>query len=401
MTGQELLRRLRQILNEDENGAWMDDHTSYDYLYEAATEWVERTHSHVHFARIQTRSDVATYDLPANFLKLFESDKQNNYFVTFLGQNGDKKLRFVDYEDMDNEPIGRGVNAQTGQTYWVAGTGFVDTKQDFSEWETTTGSNDGAAYLMRVWDYRGRMAWGYMGASATVAGTNDGIYLYQDKFLNNSGVNGVEATPDYYMIYEAAQGDPDKFCITVSEKHEAPNAYTCASTGAIVNGESWFVGATSDDFIGDGLAEGDYIYNTTDGSEGRIIDAPREQRLRVALFGGTNNYCSSDDSVVVVRRNRQQIHLTPTPSASNDLIHFPYIAIPHPVFSDHRAYTVRDTAAKSLVKYAAFLYKFRDSEPDFGNVYFIAFDRECRKELNQIRPFLRNKRTLPVNMRAR
>ena len=43
MDGTDLLRRLRQLLNEDSDSGWLDKQSSYDFLFEAAVEYVDRT----------------------------------------------------------------------------------------------------------------------------------------------------------------------------------------------------------------------------------------------------------------------------------------------------------------------------------------------------------------------
>lgn len=43
MDGNQLLRQLRDLLNESDSSGWLDDFTSYMYLWQAAVEFVTRT----------------------------------------------------------------------------------------------------------------------------------------------------------------------------------------------------------------------------------------------------------------------------------------------------------------------------------------------------------------------
>lgn len=412
MTGQELLRELRNSLNEDDSGVWLDDFTSYNYLYQGATEWVERTHTRTKTARIHTRSDVATYDLPADFIKIYQLTKDKDWFLYYQSndQGGETELPWKDWQQIERENYTKVYLTRTRNgTLTTNSTAdkFSDTKQDFSDYETTTGSSDGAAYMIWLWGRYGDFGWGYIGDADSSGGTNDRVALYQDKFLDTAGINGNSggilsgATIDDYMVVNTSSVTvPSSFSIKIKESVEDPIEVTCASTGAEYRGESWLV-ETGNNLRTLDVAPGDYLYNITDTSEGRILEVTGDYRAKVALFGGTNNYCSSDDDIVIVKQQRMQVALDPPPSASSDMVLVPYLARPNPVFSDHRSYGVRPNAGSAIAKYAAFLYKFRDSEPDFASAWFMAFDREVRKELNQTQPYLSDKRQMKVNLMAR
>ena len=40
MDGKDLLRRVRQLLGEASTGTYLDERTTYDFLYAAAQRWV-------------------------------------------------------------------------------------------------------------------------------------------------------------------------------------------------------------------------------------------------------------------------------------------------------------------------------------------------------------------------
>ena len=83
MDGKALLYRIRQALDEDSTSSFMDDRTSFDYLYEAAIELAIRTKSLLSSQTITTVSGQDGYTLNADYLGLYAKDRHNNYFVKY------------------------------------------------------------------------------------------------------------------------------------------------------------------------------------------------------------------------------------------------------------------------------------------------------------------------------
>jgi hypothetical protein len=70
MDGKDLLRRLRQLLNEDTDSGWLDTHTSYDFLYEAAKTTVDRLGCLKSSQSITTVAEDDEYNLNPDFMRL-------------------------------------------------------------------------------------------------------------------------------------------------------------------------------------------------------------------------------------------------------------------------------------------------------------------------------------------
>ena len=71
MDGKGLLYKLGSLLNEDATSGFLDDFTSYEFLYEAAKEFVSRTACITATQTITTVVDQTDYTLNADFLGLY------------------------------------------------------------------------------------------------------------------------------------------------------------------------------------------------------------------------------------------------------------------------------------------------------------------------------------------
>ena len=151
---------------------------------------------------------------------------------------------------------------------------------------------------------------------------------------------------------------------------------TATSDGAASSGECTLTDSSAP--FGD-VEVGDTVHNTTDDSHGVVIELTSSSAIVTCLFGGTNNAWTSSDGYVVVPQGRKQIVLDPPPSTASYTLTVPYFAKPEPVYSPYRAYRFPDSFEVPLVKYAAWLYKYKDRDPNFGDAFYKHFDIETRK----------------------
>lgn len=100
MDGTDLLRRLRELLNEDSDSGWLDTRSSYDYLYDAAVEYVDRTGCLRGSQSITTVADDSQYDLKPDFLRLYLKNQSENYYIKLNDGSNDYFLTWKDYEDI-------------------------------------------------------------------------------------------------------------------------------------------------------------------------------------------------------------------------------------------------------------------------------------------------------------
>lgn len=274
MDGKDLLRRLRELLNEDSDSSWLDTQTSYDFLYEAAKSLVDRTGCLRTTQSITTVADDDEYDLAPDFLRLY------------LRNDGDYYIKFYD------------------------------------------GSNN----TFPTWvDY--------------------GEIVHQDTPTS-------VAIPSHFTI------------IDVADQSQATG--TTTSAGASSGGECTLTD-TAASFTD--VNAGAIVHNTTDGSDGVVLSKTSSTVLVTALFGGTDNDWSSGDSYVIQPQSRYQLFLDPPPSTAGYTITVYYLQRPAPVYSDYGIYRFPSQYTEPLVKYAFWLYKYRDKQPDMGDAMYRFWER--------------------------
>jgi hypothetical protein len=97
-----------------------------------------------------------------------------------------------------------------------------------------------------------------------------------------------------------------------------------------------------------------------------------------ALFGGTTNIWTSGDGFIAIPQPRKQLVFT-QPFSGTGTLTFEYVQRPSPVYSSYRSYRIDSYYASAVVKYAAWLYKYRDREPNFGDAFYKIWDMQLRK----------------------
>ena len=274
MDGKDLLRRLRQLLGEDSTTTWLDDYTSYDFLYEAAKALVDRTGCLRTYQEITTVADDDEYNLNPDFMRLYTKNASGDFYVILNDGSNNYFLTWKPYEEI----------------------------------------------------------------------------LYQN---SPSSV----AIPSHFCIIDSAF--PDQV------------TGTATSAGAASGGEC-ILTDTAADFTD--VEAGAIVHNTTDGSDGVVLEKNSTTSLDTALFGGSDNDWSSSDAYVIQPQARYQIFLDPPPSTADYTLTVHYIQQPAPVYADYRAYRFSDQYKEPLVKYAAWLYKYRDKDTDFGDAWYRFWD---------------------------
>ena len=302
MDGKALLFRLRQVLDEDSTSSFMDDRTSFDYLYEAAIELAMRTKALISSQTITTVADQSGYTLDADFLGLYAKDSHNTYFI-----------KHTDSSSNDNFPIWRD---------------------------------------------------------------------YEDILFANQTTS--VAVPSFFTIIN----DPDK---------DSQVTGTATSTASETGYQSTLTD-TAGDFSD--VSAGDSIHNTTDGSDGIVLSKTSGTILETALFGGTANDWTSGDAYVIQPQGRMKLVLDQPPSTAGETITVYYIKRPDPVYSHYGTYRFQNQHLMALVKYAAWMYKYRDREPQTGDMLFQYWDRQVGIGSEQIRNTM-NRKGFKVNRKAR
>lgn len=211
---------------------------------------------------------------------------------------------------------------------------------------------------------------------------------------------------DYYWVKRAEyitqyvgndtseQGVPNSFSITDAAL-ASRIVSTATSAGTSTNGECTLTDSTAP-FVD--VSVGDLVHNITDGSHGVVVAITSTSAVVTALFEGTNNDWTNSDSYIITPRGRYQIVLNPKSSTDSYYLYVPYLQKPTPVYSPYRSYNFPDDFRWALVKYAAWLYKYRDREPNYGDAWYKAFEMLDR-ESNFAQVKTKNSRKLRVYMR--
>lgn len=278
MDGTDLLRRLRQLLNEDSDSNWLDTQSTYDFLYDAAVDYVDRTGCLRDTQTITTVADDSAYDINPDFLRLYLKDSSNRFFIKYNDGSNDHFLTWKEYED-----------------------------------------------------------------------------IYHDN--NKTSVS----IPGRFSIIDSSL--PTRL------------TGTATSSGAASGGECTLTDSAAD--FSD-VGAGAIVHNTTDTAVGVVLSKTSTTALKTAMFGGTDNDWDSSDAYVIQPQARHQLIIDPPPSTANHTITLSYVQRPAPVYSDYGVYQFANPSL--LAKYAFFLYKYRDREPDFGDAMYRYWEAEVSKK---------------------
>ena len=99
MDGESLKYKLSGLLNENSLSSFMDERTSYDYIYEAVKEFVRRTKAITGTQIITTVPNQSTYDITSRFMHLYFRDSWNRLVLKYHTASGtDNWLIIRDYD---------------------------------------------------------------------------------------------------------------------------------------------------------------------------------------------------------------------------------------------------------------------------------------------------------------
>lgn len=284
MDGATLIRLTEELLNEDPSTSIAtSDRVTYEFLWQAATEFVNRTTAMKSTQSITTVADQKAYVLKADHVRLYQ---RNNVLQLFLKINDGSFDHFS--VEGDESQIALDVNS---------------TSLPFPE----------RFYIL-------------------------------DHEPDVDQRTGTATTPD----------------------------------GTAANGETTLTAAAAEFETWD-IQPGDTIHNTTTGASGYVLSITSDTALVAALFGGTGQDFTIDDTFLISQQARLQIIFHQPPSVAGYTVTLPYVQRPKPVYSPFRRYRIQDQYMPAIPNYAAFLYKYRDKQPDFGDKWFLFWDRKCRE----------------------
>jgi len=280
MDGLTLSNQLSQLLSEPSTSTWIDMRTTFDYLYEAACEFVRETQCLTNTQTIVPIATVDHYDLNPDYFFLFLTDDQNRFFVKFNDGTNDWMISHREYPAM---------------TY-----GNQTTPQAIPD-----------SFSIR--DCR-------------------------DLPVNLVGTNTALSTVGYNL--ESTLTDPSASFLTT-------------------------------------VSVGDTIHNTSGNVHGVVLEVPTNTTVITAMFPTIG--WSVSDQYVIIPQGRKELIFSPPFSASGGTITVEYVQRPTPVYSYYRGYRFNHTYGPAIVKYAAWLYKYRDREPQFADLFYKHWDLMLRR----------------------
>jgi hypothetical protein len=134
-----------------------------------------------------------------------------------------------------------------------------------------------------------------------------------------------------------------------------------------------------------GVYPGDVVMNTTHGYIGVALASGTT--IKTAMFdvttrGGAYVGWTAGNGYVIQPSARYQLVLDPPPDTSGQTITVPYFAKPLPVYSDYGQYPFATGYEEAMIKYAVWLYKYKDSKPNMGDPLYLVYEKEMRKGKN-------------------
>jgi hypothetical protein len=213
------------------------------------------------------------------------------------------------------------------------------------------------------------------------------MYLTDDQ--NRYYIKYYDGT-SYYWLYWREYGAivlgnrttavkiPDSFTIRDASALTVATG-TATSAGTATNNECTLTD-TAATFVTSKIEAGDWIHNTTDGAHGVVISVTDQTHLVCAIYGGTTNDWSAGgtDSYKITPQPRLELVFDPAPSTASHTVTVYYVQKPDPVYSDYRSYKLNPSLTPALVNYAAWLYKYRDRQPDYGDMFYKTWDMAVR-----------------------
>ncbi len=197
---------------------------------------------------------------------------------------------------------------------------------------------------------------------------------------------------------------PDIIAITDDRTLDSQLTGTCTSAGTLssTSKEATLTDGTAD--FSD-VSAGDVVHNTTDSSSGIVLSKTSSTVLVTAMFpddpsASTDQDWDSSDAYVIQPQGRLKIVLDPPPSTSGHTITVDYIAKPSPVYANYRTFRFQPHLNNATVKYAAWLLKYMDREPNFGDKWYVVAENEMRRAKHGLDNAF-NRKGVPLNLIAR
>lgn len=371
-----MLHRLEELYGEDTNATWMNDKTSYYFLWEGAKRYVAKTNCLTSHQDITTVADQENYALDAKYMKLFLTDSSNRYYIRYRptivtgAADSDEANKLHDAD-------GAFTSAMVGNTVWNVTDDTYTTVSAYVDSGELTLTEDIMAD----------------GDETYIIYSSDNFLTWKDyeDIIRANQITAADAVdiPTHFSIRDkqALYGVITGIITTAG-----------ASSGGVCTLTDTAAKFTTTDYV----SAGDIVHNTTSGelSDGIVLSVTDANNLVCALFGGTDNDWSKDDTYVIQPQGRSEIVLHQPPDDASDTVTVWYVERPEPVFSDYGMYRLPQQGIEAVIDYAAGKYKYRDSDIQEAREFLMNWDMKVKEDHANSRPMLK-KRGFRVNLRKR
>ncbi len=192
-------------------------------------------------------------------------------------------------------------------------------------------------------------------------------YLWQ---ANRANLTGSRNAPDYFSITDATL--------------QAQISTNAISSSALAGEEVRVVGSNG---VFENVHARARVHDVDNSTYGIVLEVESSSSLKVALFDslGAAATAQISGSVVIVQPEfEKKIVLSDPSETAGHTIVLPYYGLQDPVYSSYRVWPFKPSACHGIIKKAAFNYKYRDEEPNFGDRFYLDYTREVNQTKRDI-----------------
>ena len=363
MIGIDYLSRLSQLLNDAHpSGYFLDKKNSFDYLYEAAKDMQKELGS-LHSSQTITMVPGQTnYALNPAYMGMYITDDYGDKVVKFYDGTATSWLTWMDYSDI----------VYNNQTTWVrnpSSYGVIDRTLASRISGTTTSSDaqiGGESNLINS------------AAALTFADVCPGDAVYNTT-SNYTGIvlSKTNATTlktamfDVSAVNSAYAGwtSGDAYIIQPQPRYDLvvdppPTGIELLTIDATPTPTTWAAGAT--------------LTGATSLKTCTVISKVTATTYMVESRSGT----FTDGEIISDGTNSRDCGAGYPTFTGQQIATVNYLQRPDPVYSDYGSYRFAAGYEEALLKYACWLYKYRDLNPNFGDTLYKVYDMQIRKAKN-------------------
>lgn len=161
----------------------------------------------------------------------------------------------------------------------------------------------------------------------------------------------------YKSNYTDSRENPNRFAIVDKADKSELITSTATAAGAAANGECTLTDTTKDFTDTDLVYPRDIIHNSTDGSDGYVLEVLSATQLKVALFDGTDNDITLGDSYRIQPAAQYALVLEAPSSTAGHVLTLPYVCMPSPVFSELMWWRLNPRSCRAIAWGAAAMFK--------------------------------------------